>query len=254
MIAVILAGGKGTRLSEETQFKPKPLVEAGGKPLLWHIMQNYSRHGVTDFLVLTGYRGNQIKEYFANYWMNSGKIQFDLDRGTRNVIDESFQKWKVTVLDTGINTETGGRLFQAKDLLEEEFLLAYGDGVADVDITGLISHHRSSNKKATLTAVKPPARFGALNLVNNTVESFQEKPDGEGGWVNGGFFVLSKAIFDYFDNENQSFEFEILPKIAKAKQLQAYKHYSYWQPVDTVRDLHNLEEAIKAQKLPWNIS
>ena len=251
MIAVILAGGKGTRLSEETQFKPKPLVEAGGHPLLWHVMKNYSNYGIRDFVILAGYRGEQIKEYFSNYWMRSDSVTFDLGTGTRTVLNQDRDDWNVTVLDTGLETETGGRLLRARKLLGERFLLAYGDGVADVDISKLLEFHNQHEGISTLTAVKPPARFGALTLSETRVASFQEKPDGEGGWVNGGFFVLNSDIFKYFTHENPSFEFEVLPILAQENQLHAYKHYGYWQPVDTLRDLHNLSLAITEKKLPW---
>lgn len=251
MIAVILAGGKGTRLSEETQFKPKPLVEAGGRPLLWHVMKNYSNHGIRDFVILAGYRGDQIKEYFSNYWMSSTSVTFNLGNGSHTVLNRNVDDWNVTVLDTGLETETGGRLLRAKELLGGRFLLAYGDGVADVDISKLLEFHDHHGRRSTLTAVKPPARFGALSLSETQVTSFQEKPDGEGGWVNGGFFVLDSDVFKHFPHNNPSFEFEVLPALAQENQLHAYKHYGYWQPVDTVRDLHNLNLAIMEKKLPW---
>jgi glucose-1-phosphate cytidylyltransferase len=251
VIAVILAGGKGTRLSEETQFKPKPLVEAGGYPLIWHIIQNYSLHGINEFIVLAGYRGEQIKSYFSNYWMNAKGITFDIQNNKYEVIKRHEDNWRVTILDTGSETETGGRLLKAKDFLGDQFLLAYGDGVADVDITNLIKFHNNHDLPATLTAVKPQARFGALRLNSDKVESFQEKPEGEGGWVNGGFFVLKQEVFDYFDGDNESFEFNVLPRIAESGNLRAYRHPGYWQPVDTLRDLHNLNEAITLGKLPW---
>ena len=251
MKAVILAGGRGTRLTEETQSKPKPLVEASGKPLIWHIMQNFSRYGVTDFIVLSGYKGQQIREYFANFWLHQADLTFDLATQSQEIHKIRGLPWKVTVLDTGVETNTGGRIARLKGLLTEDFLLTYGDGVSDIDIQKLIVNHKSSNNLATLTAVQPPARFGALNLKGNQVISFQEKPEGDGAWVNGGFFVLTPEIFDYLDGDNSSFEIDALPKVADAGKLGAYKHSGYWQPVDTIRDLQRLEEALKSGALPW---
>ena len=251
MKAVILAGGRGTRLTEETQFKPKPLVEAHGKPLIWHIMQNFSRHGVADFIILSGYKGQQIREYFANFWLHQSDLTFDLETPNQEVHKVRGLPWKVTVLDTGIDTNTGGRIARLKGLLKEDFLLTYGDGVSDIDIQKLIINHQNSNNLATLTAVQPPARFGALNLKGNQVTSFQEKPEGDGAWVNGGFFVLSPKIFDYLDSDMSSFEIDALPKVASLGKLGAYKHSGYWQPVDTIRDLQRLEEAIENGALPW---
>ncbi len=251
MIAVILAGGRGTRLVEETQVKPKPLVEAGGQPLIWHIMQNYARHGVTEFIVLAGYKGQQIREYFANYWLHQADITFDLATPERVIHKIRSLPWKVSVLDTGIETNTGGRIARLKELLTSDFLLTYGDGVSNVNIQELISKHNSSQNIATLTAVKPPARFGALNLNGEQVESFQEKPDGEGDWVNGGFFVLKPEIFQFLDGDESSFEFDALPRVARLGELGVYKHSGFWQPVDTIRDLQRLEEGISRGHLPW---
>ena len=251
MKAVILAGGRGTRLTEETQLKPKPLVEANGKPLIWHIMQNFSRYGVTNFIILSGYKGQQIREYFANFWLHQADLTFDLETPNQEVHKVRGLPWKVTVLDTGIDTNTGGRIARLKGLLNEDFLLTYGDGVSDIDIQKSITNHQNSNNLATLTAVQPPARFGALNLNGNQVTSFQEKPEGDGAWVNGGFFVLSPKIFDYLDSDTSSFEIDALPKVASAGKLGAYKHSGYWQPVDTIRDLQRLEEAIENGALPW---
>lgn len=251
MKAVILAGGRGTRLSEETQLKPKPLVEASGQPLIWHIMQNYARYGVTDFIVLAGYKGQQIREYFANFWLHQADVTFDLSTPEREIHKIRSLPWKVSVLDTGIDTNTGGRILKLKDLLKEDFLLTYGDGVSDINIEDLISVHRASGNFATLTAVRPPARFGALNLVAEQVESFQEKPEGEGSWVNGGFLVLKPEIFTFLNGDDSSFEIDGLPKIAALGKLGAYKHSGFWQPVDTIRDLQRLEEAISRGLLPW---
>ena len=251
MKAVILAGGRGTRLMEETQLKPKPLVEANGKPLIWHIMQNFSIHGITDFIILAGYKGQQIREYFANFWLHQADLTFDLSTPNQEIHKVRGLPWKVTVLDTGVDTNTGGRIAQLKGLLNEDFLLTYGDGVSDVDIKKLILSHQNSSNLATLTAVQPPARFGALNLNGNQVLSFQEKPEGEGAWVNGGFFVLKPKIFDYLTSEGSSFEIDALPMVASSGKLGAYMHTGYWQPVDTIRDLQRLEEAIERGALPW---
>ena len=251
MKAVILAGGRGTRLMEETQIKPKPLVEANGKPLIWHIMQNFSMHGVTDFIILAGYKGQQIREYFANFWLHQADLTFDLSTPNQEIHKVRGLPWKVTVLDTGVDTNTGGRIAQLNGLLNEDFLLTYGDGVSDVDIKKLILCHQNSSNLATLTAVQPPARFGALNLKGSQVLSFQEKPEGEGGWVNGGFFVLKPKIFDYLTGEGSSFEIDALPKVASLGKLGAYLHKGYWQPVDTIRDLQRLEEALERGELPW---
>ena len=251
MKAVILAGGRGTRLAEETQIKPKPLVEAGGQPLIWHIMQNYSRFGVTEFIVLAGYKGQLIREYFANYWIHQSDITFDLSAPKFEIHQIRSLPWKVTVLDTGIDTLTGGRISQLKGILQEDFLLTYGDGVSDVNIDNLVSSHRESKNLVTLTAVPPPSRFGILNLDGSQVVNFQEKPIKDGAWINGGFFVLSKEIFDWLGDLNQSFEVDILPRVATQGLLGVYKHEGFWQPVDTIRDLECLQEAIARGDLPW---
>jgi glucose-1-phosphate cytidylyltransferase len=252
MKAVILAGGRGTRLAEETTLKPKPLVEANGRPLIWHIMQNYYRYGISEFIVLSGYKGQQIREYFANFWLQQADLTFDLSTSNQEVLKIRGLPWKVTILDTGTNTNTGGRIARLRGLLEEDFLLTYGDGVSDIDIEGLLSSHRKSNNVATLTAVQPPARFGALNLSGNQVVSFQEKPKGDGAWVNGGFFALTPKIFDYLGDDNSSLEIDTLPKVASEGKLGFYKHSGFWQPVDTIRDLQRLEEAIELGALPWS--
>jgi glucose-1-phosphate cytidylyltransferase len=252
MKAVILAGGRGTRLAEETQVKPKPLVEAGGQPLIWHIMQNFARHGVTDFVILVGYKGQYIRDYFANFWMHQSDVTFNLANPKYEIHSVRSLPWKVTVIDTGMDTLTGSRLYKLKDVLKEDFLLTYGDGVADVDIKELVATHNRSENFATLTAVQPPARFGALNLMlNNQVMNFQEKPFGEGAWVNGGFLVLKPEIFSFIDEDNCSFEIDTLPKVAEAGKLGAYRHSGFWQPVDTIRDLQRLDDAISGGVLPW---
>jgi glucose-1-phosphate cytidylyltransferase len=251
MKAVILAGGRGTRLSEETQTKPKPLVEAAGQPLIWHIMQNYANYGITDFIVLAGYKGQQIREYFANYWLHQADITFDLATPEREIHKVRSLPWKVSVLDTGIETNTGGRIARLRELLNEDFLLTYGDGVSDVNIEKLISTHQASGNIATLTAVKPPARFGALNITGGQVKNFQEKPEGDGAWVNGGFLALKPEIFNFLEGDDSSLEIDVLPSIAKLGKLGVYKHSGFWQPVDTIRDLQRLEEAIGKGLLPW---
>ena len=251
MKAVILAGGRGTRLTEETILKPKPLVEANGKPLIWHIMQNYSRHGITDFIILSGYKGQQIREYFANFWLHQADLTFDLSTPNQEIHKVRGLPWKVTVLDTGTDTNTGGRIARLKDIVDEDFLLTYGDGISDIDISSLVKKHKEHDNYVTLTAVQPPARFGALNLEGDLVIGFEEKPKGDGAWVNGGFFVLTPKIFDYLGGDSSSFEIDALPKVADAGKLGAYKHSGYWQPVDTIRDLQKLEEAIVSGALPW---
>jgi len=251
MKAVILAGGRGTRLSEETQLKPKPLVEAKGKPLLWHIMKNFSRYEINEFIILSGYKGQQIREYFANFWLHQSDLTFDLATSNQEIHEVRSLPWKVTVLDTGVNTNTGERIARLKGLLNDDFLLTYGDGISDVDIQKLIATHQNSSNLVTLTAVQPPARFGALNLRANQVLNFQEKPSGEGGWINGGFFVFSPKAFEFFLSDTPSFEIDVLPKIASNGKLGAYRHSGYWQPVDTIRDLERLEEAIESGALPW---
>jgi glucose-1-phosphate cytidylyltransferase len=251
MKAVILAGGRGTRLSEETQLKPKPLVEAHGKPLIWHIMQNFSRFGVNEFIVLSGYKGQQIREYFANFWLHQADLTFDLSTSNQVVHEVRGLPWKVTVIDTGNDTNTGGRILYLKDSISEDFLLTYGDGISDVDISELMSCHKDSNNLATLTAVQPPARFGALNLKNNKVINFQEKPDSDGAWVNGGFFVFNPDIFEFISGGNTSLEIDVLPRIASLGKLGAHLHKGFWQPVDTIRDLQRLEEAILNGLVPW---
>lgn len=251
MKAVILAGGRGTRLTEETTLKPKPLVEANGKPLIWHIMQNYSMHGITEFIILSGYKGQQIREYFANFWLHQADLTFDLTTPNQEIHEVRGLPWKVTVLDTGIDTNTGGRIARLKGILNEDFLLTYGDGVSDVDISSLLKKHKELDNYVTLTAVQPPARFGALDLKGDRVVGFKEKPIGDGAWVNGGFFVVTPKIFDYLSTGSTSLEIDVLPKIAKDQKLGAYKHIGFWQPVDTIRDLYRLEEAIAAGALPW---
>ena len=251
MKAVILAGGRGTRLAEETQIKPKPLVEAGGQPLIWHIMQNYAKYGITDFIVLVGYKGQYIRDYFANFWLHQSDVTFNLATPNIEVHTVRSLPWNVSVIDTGIDTLTGSRLLRLKEILKEDFLLTYGDGVADVNIRELINHHKKSENIATLTAVQPPARFGALNLLSDKVLNFQEKPVGDGAWVNGGFLALKPDIFSYLSENDCSLEIDALPMVARDGKLGAYKHAGFWQPVDTIRDLQRLDEAISKGSLSW---
>lgn len=251
MKAVILAGGRGTRLSEETLIKPKPLVEASGKPLLWHIMSNFSNFGINDFVVLVGYKGNLIKEYFHNFWMNQSDITFDLSTPEKEILKTSNLNWKVTVLDTGLDTQTGGRLRHLDDIVGDEFLLTYGDGVSDVNIDELISSHKSSGSSVTLTAVQPPARFGALTLEKNRVVGFQEKPTGDGVWINGGYMVVKREVLQEISGPDISFESDVLPKLAKENRLNAYFHEGQFIAVDTIRDLVKLEELIDLKVFKW---
>jgi glucose-1-phosphate cytidylyltransferase len=251
MKAVILAGGRGTRLSEETQVKPKPLVEAGGQPLIWHIMQNYALFGITEFIVLSGYKGQLIREYFANFWLHQADITFDLSAPNQQIHRVRSVPWNVSVIDTGLDTNTGGRILKLREILTEEFLLTYGDGVSDVNISNLIHEHTISNNIVTLTGVRPPSRFGSLETEGSKVLSFQEKSVGEESWINGGFMVVKPDVFSYLDGDSSSFEINALTKIAKQGLLGVYKHQGYWQPVDTIRDLQNLEEAISDGMLPW---
>ena len=252
MKVVILAGGKGTRLLEQTYSKPKPLVEAIGKPLIWHIMQNYSRYGYRDFIVLAGYKHHLIKEYFRDFYLMNSNIKFDLDTGEHEILEVKSEDWKVTVIDTGVETLTAGRLGQISNLVGENFFLTYGDGVGDVDIKALLNEHVKNQTIVTLTAVNPPARFGAIEFIKNktNIARFVEKPPSDKNWINGGYMVLNKEIFSYIKT-NSSFEIDILPVISNLNQLSAFRHYGFWQPVDTLRDLQSLEESIKNNMLPW---
>jgi len=252
--AVILAGGLGTRLSEETIVKPKPMVEIGGKPILWHIMKSYSAHGVNDFIVCLGYKGYVIKEYFANYFMHMSDVTFDMENNRMEVHQASAEPWRVTLIDTGDNTMTGGRLKRVAAYVgQDDFCFTYGDGVADVDIGKLIEFHRSQGTLATVTSVQPPGRFGSLNIKDGKITTFKEKPEGDGGWVNGGFFVLSPRVIDYIDDDSTTWERSPLEKLASEGQLSAYKHEGFWQPMDTLRDKVMLEELWASGKTPWKV-
>ncbi len=254
MKAVILAGGLGTRISEETNTRPKPMVEVGGKPILWHIMKIYSSHGINDFIVCCGYKGYIIKEYFANYFLHMSDVTFDMQNNKMDVHQRNAEHWKVTLVDTGDKTMTGGRLRRVREYLNnEDFCLTYGDGVGDVDITETIKFHNDHGMLATLTATQPPGRFGALTFSEQMVQGFQEKPQGDGGWVNGGFFILSPKVIDYINDDATVWEKEPMERIANEGQLSAYFHNGFWHPMDTLRDKNHLEELWENGKAPWKV-
>jgi glucose-1-phosphate cytidylyltransferase len=253
MKAVILAGGLGTRLSEETGTRPKPMVEIGGKPILWHILKIYSKHGVNDFIICCGYKGYLIKEYFANYFLHMSDVTFDMTENRMQVHQSVAEPWRVTLVDTGDEAGTGGRLRRVANYLENEdaFCMTYGDGVSNVDIAETIAFHRKHGKLATVTAVQPPARFGGLSVDGTSISAFQEKPPGEGGWINGGFFVLSPAVINEIPGEALMFEREPMQSLTAQKQVQAYFHRGFWQAMDTLRDKQRLEELWASGRAPW---
>ena len=256
MKAVILAGGFGTRISEETHLKPKPMIEIGGKPILWHIMKHYSFHQVTDFVICCGYKGYIIKEYFSNYFLHQSDVTFCMKKNRMQVHQNNSEPWTVTLVDTGEDTMTGGRLKRITNYLknEDNFCFTYGDGLGDVDISGSIAFHKKHKKLATLTATRPPGRYGALKIgVKDDVESFQEKPDGDGGWVNGGFFVLSPKVLDKINDDQSSWENDVLPILADENQLSAFKHSGFWQPMDTLRDKNMLNKLWVDNRAPWKV-
>lgn len=255
MKAVILAGGLGTRISEETENKPKPMIEIGGKPILWHIMKIYSVHGINDFIICCGYKGYLIKEYFANYFLHTSDVTFDLQQNKMVVHNRRSEPWTVTLVDTGEDTMTGGRLKRVKEYIDNEdaFCLTYGDGVSDVNITELIKLHSEQCKLATMTAVAPPGRFGALDISDGIVEAFKEKPKGDGGRINGGFFILSPKVLDYIDDDTTVWEREPLEKLSSDRQLVAFEHDGFWQPMDTLRDKIHLEQLWSINKAPWKL-
>lgn len=255
MKAVILAGGLGSRISEETNLKPKPMVEIGGKPILWHIMKIYSAHGVTDFIICCGYKGYVIKEYFANYFLHMSDVTFDMAHNTMEVHQKHAEPWRVTLVDTGENSMTGGRLKRVADYVKDEpaFCFTYGDGVADIDITSSIELHRSHGRLATVTAVQPPGRYGALRQTGQRVEGFTEKPRGDGGLISGGFFVLSPRCIDRIAGDATSWEAEPLSGLAADGELMAYEHTGFWQPMDTLREKNLLEELWSSGRAPWKI-
>lgn len=254
MKAVILAGGLGTRLSEETESRPKPMVEIGGKPILWHIMKIYSAHGINDFVICLGYKGYVIKEFFANYFMHTADVTFHMQENRMQVHELRAEPWNVTLVDTGHDSMTGGRLKRVGKYLteEEDFCFTYGDGVADIDITSEIAFHRAHGKMATLAAVRPAGRFGALDISNDDqVSGFTEKPPGDGGMINGGFFVLSSKVLDLIESDNTSWEMEPLQRLASMDELRAWRHDGFWQPMDTIREKNQLDDLVKQGNAPW---
>jgi glucose-1-phosphate cytidylyltransferase len=255
MKAVILAGGLGTRISEETHLKPKPMIEIGGKPILWHIMKLYSAHGVNEFVICCGYKGYLIKEYFANYFLHMSDVTFDMATNQMEVHQHKAEPWRVTLVDTGEDTLTGGRLKRVADYVKQDraFCFTYGDGVSDVDIRALIAFHEANDRWATVTAVRPPGRYGAIERDGHCVTGFAEKPRGDGGLINGGFFVLSPKCLDLIDGDETSWEGRPLVQLAEMGQMMAYEHQGFWQPMDTLRDKNQLEELWDTGKAPWKI-
>ena len=253
MKAVILAGGLGTRISEESHLKPKPMIEVGGKPILWHIMKLYSHYGINEFVICLGYKGYVIKEYFANYFLHMSNVTFDMALNQMEVHEHYAEPWRVTLIDTGPHTLTGGRLKRVRSYLgDESFCFTYGDGLADLDIGATLDFHRAHGKIATVTAIQPPGRYGALNLKGAKVRGFQEKPAGDGAWVNGGFFVLEPSAFDYIDGDQTSWEGDALQRLAQANQLMSYKHAGFWLAMDTLRDKNQLDDLWNANP-PWKV-
>lgn len=255
MKAVLLAGGLGTRISEETNLKPKPMVEIGGKPILWHIMKNYSAHGINEFVICCGYKGYVVKEYFANYFLHMSDVTFDMTNNKMEVHQRKAEPWKVTLVDTGENTLTGGRLKRVREYLNDEvdFCFTYGDGVSDIDIAASIAFHREQGKLATVSAVAPPGRYGALQRNGHLVSDFVEKPAGDGGMINGGFFVLSPKVIDLIEGDQTSWESEPLRKLAAMGEMAAFVHNGFWQPMDTLREKNMLEDLWASGKAPWKI-
>ena len=255
MKCVILAGGLGTRLAEETAVRPKPMVEVGGKPVLWHILKTYSHHGINDFIICLGYRGYVIKEYFANYFLHMSDVTFDLAENRMEVCHRHCEPWRVTLVDTGDATQTGGRLKRVRNYLDdgEPFCFTYGDGLADVNVTELVQFHRAQGRRATLTAVQPPGRFGALDIAGHSIQRFAEKPQGDGASVNGGYFVLQPDVVDLISNDATVWEREPLEQLAHSGQLSAYAHRGFWQPMDTLRDKMKLEELWQTGSAPWKV-
>ncbi len=256
MKVVILAGGYGTRLSEETVFRPKPIVEIGGKPILWHIMKIYSYYGYNEFIICLGYKGYMIKEYFYNYYLHESDVTFDLSDNSKCTIHATVaEPWKVTLVDTGLDTMTGGRIKRIRDYLDgQTFMMTYGDGVGNIAIDELIEFHKKNGKLSTVTAVRPEGRFGAISIDNdNSVQSFYEKPKGDGGWINGGFFVLEPEVLNYIKNDATLWEKEPMENLAKDEQMDAFKHFGFWKPIDTLRDKVKLEELWEKSEAPWKV-
>lgn len=255
MKAVILAGGLGTRLSEETEYKPKPMVEIGGRPMIWHIMKSYSHYGINEFILCLGYKGYMMKEYFANYFLHQADVTIDMKKNCMEVHHCKAEPWKVTLVDTGVNTMTGGRVRRVRDYVgDKTFMLTYGDGVSDVDIKALLAFHKKSGKTATVTAVQPLGRFGAMNVsARGQVTSFEEKPRGDGASINGGFFVLEPGIFDYLSGDSSVLEREPMVNLTKADELAAYRHKGFWHCMDTLRDKMELEKLWQEERAPWKV-
>lgn len=257
MKVVILAGGYGTRIGEESSIRPKPMIEIGEKPILWHIMKIYAYYGFNEFIICVGYKGYQLKEYFANYFLHESNVTFDFKDGREKVVvhEHTAESWKVTLVDTGLETQTGGRIKRIKNYIgNEPFMLTYGDGVADIDIKELVAFHQRHGKLATITAATPIGRFGALSISrDDRVERFQEKPEGENAWVNAGFFVFQHEVLDYIEGDQTYFEREPLQNLARDGQLMAYRHAGFWQPMDTVREKNILEDLWKSGKAPWKV-
>lgn len=251
MKAVILAGGRGTRLAEETGLRPKPLVEIGGRPILWHILKIYSSHGIQDFIICAGYKGYMIKEYFANYFLHMSDVTFDMRANEMEIHQRNAEPWRVTIIDTGDDTMTGGRIKRIAPYLDGTFCCTYGDGVGDIDIAKAIAFHQSGGRRATLTGVQPPGRFGALQLSGERVESFQEKPEGEGSWINGGFFVLEPDVVELIEDDSTIWERQPLERLAAEGELAIYRHEGFWRPMDTLRDKQELESLWETGKAPW---
>jgi glucose-1-phosphate cytidylyltransferase len=253
MKAVILAGGFGTRISEESHLRPKPMIEIGGRPILWHIMKSYSHYGINDFIICLGYRGYIIKEYFANYFLHMSDVTFDLSLNTMKVHERYAEPWRVTLVDTGVQTMTGGRLKRIRDYVgEETFCFTYGDGVSDIEIASLVDFHRAHGKKATVSAIQPPGRYGALHIDDATVRAFEEKPAGDGAWINGGFFVLEPDVFEYIEGDETTWEAQPLRRLAAEGELMSFQHRGFWQAMDTLRDKTQLEE-LWATSPPWKV-
>jgi glucose-1-phosphate cytidylyltransferase len=254
MLAVILAGGLGTRISEETHLKPKPMIEVGGRPVLWHILKIFSAHGINDFVICVGYKGYVIKEYFANYFLHMSDVTFDLKNNRMEVHEKHAEPWRVTIVDTGEETQTGGRLKRVRGYLgNEPFCFTYGDGLADVDVGALVKFHRAHGKLATITAVQPPGRYGALQIEKEFVRDFHEKPLGDGAWINGGFFVLDPEVVDRIPDDASIWEREPMESLTRDGQLAAFKHDGFWRPMDTLRDKSQLEELWQNGKAPWKV-
>jgi len=252
MKAVILAGGVGSRIAEESQSRPKPMVEIGGRPILWHVLKIYSQHGIRDFIICTGFKGYVIKEYFANYFLHMSDVTFDMEKNSMEVHQRNAEPWRVTIVDTGEGTMTGGRLKRVASYIgNKTFCMTYGDGVGDVDISALVAFHKKSGKKATVTAVQPPGRFGSLQVEGASVTGFIEKPEGDGGWINGGFFVLEPSVLQTINGDATTWEQEPLKGLSAKSELHAYKHRGFWHPMDTMRDRQYLDELWAAGKAPW---